>query len=108
MECIVLKEFNTNGISVKLSSAFTGDHFHFFCYDKFEESNPFPRAGFDKEQVEALRDWLNKIIYNYDHTSNLCQNCFKVLPITAELNGLGFWIQTCEHCAHQHEIARNV
>jgi hypothetical protein len=107
MECIIGKDFGMNGVSVRFSSAFHGDYFHFMCYDKFEDANPFPGAGFDKEQVEGLRDWLNGILQNYDKTSNLCQNCFKALPKTAELDDRGYWIVTCQHCSHQHEIGKN-
>ncbi len=107
MECIIGKDFGQNGITVRFSSAFNGDYYHFMCFDHFEDATPFPGTGFDKEQVEGLRDWLNKIIDNYDKTSNLCQNCFKALPKMAGLDDRGYWIVTCQHCSHQHEIGNN-
>lgn len=108
MECIVRKDFTENGIQVRLFSTFSGDVFHFVCHDNFNPDNaPFPSTGFDKEQVEQLRLWLDRILQNYDRTANLCQNCFKALPKVAGLDDKGYWIVTCQHCSHQHEIGKN-
>ena len=108
MECIVRQDFGSDAVQVRLSSAFSGDVFHIVCYHNFNPNHaPFPSVGFDKEQVENLKHWLDNILNKYDHAPNPCQNCFKALPKTAALNDQGYWIVSCEHCNHQHEIGRS-
>lgn len=106
IECTVGKSFGGLGIEITFSSIFHGDTYHFSCLDRFD-TIPFPKRGFDKEETEGLRDWLTRVLHNYDATSNLCQGCFKSLPKTAYLDDRGYWVVACEFCGHQHKICRN-
>ena len=106
MECVVRKELDNEGYHLAFHSIFNTEYYTFVCRDSLTEDYTYPNKGFDKEEVEALRDWLNKVLQNYDATSNLCQNCFKPLPYVATLMQGNYWIVTCKHCEHKHELGK--
>lgn len=111
MECLVGKNFGQEGIWIRFESIFSQEVYSFGCVDNFDPKQvPFPGRSFNKQEVESLRDWLNRLLEAYDDSPrlNMCQNCCKVLPRTATVNDEGYWIVTCDYCEHQHEIGAKI